>query len=92
MSASTISNFDEFYELEESIEFIKKYDAKITALQFPDNLLKDSTYIANYLGNNTNSKIFILADTSYSSCCVDEVAAQHANVDVIIHYGESCHS
>ena len=32
----------------------------------------------------------ILADTSYGSCCVDEVAAQHANCDLIVHYGFSC--
>ena len=33
---------------------------------------------------------YILADTSYGSCCVDEVAAQHANCDLIVHYGFSC--
>ena len=32
----------------------------------------------------------ILADTQYGSCCVDEVAAEHANVDLIIHFGEAC--
>ena len=25
-----------------------------------------------------------------SSCCVDEVAAQHYNADAIIHFGRSC--
>lgn len=35
-------------------------------------------------------KIFILADTSYGACCVDEVAAEHANADVIVHYGRAC--
>jgi diphthamide biosynthesis protein 2 len=34
--------------------------------------------------------LFILADTSYGSCCVDEVAAQHASCDLIVHYGFSC--
>lgn len=24
------------------------------------------------------------------SCCVDEITAQHANVDCIVHYGEAC--
>lgn len=37
-----------------------------------------------------HEKIFILADTSYGSCCVDEVAAEHADADVIVHYGRSC--
>ena len=34
----------------------------------------------------------MLADTSYSSCCVDEVAAQHVDADVIVHYGHACMS
>jgi diphthamide biosynthesis protein 2 len=35
-------------------------------------------------------RIYILADTSYSSCCVDEIAAEHVDADVIVHYGRSC--
>ena len=33
---------------------------------------------------------YILGDTSYGSCCVDEVAAEHIGADVIVHYGRSC--
>ncbi|EKD12682.1 uncharacterized protein L3040_005266 [Drepanopeziza brunnea f. sp. 'multigermtubi'] len=32
----------------------------------------------------------ILADTSYGSCCVDEIAAEHVSADVVVHYGRSC--
>ncbi|KAL1957570.1 hypothetical protein VTO42DRAFT_5681 [Malbranchea cinnamomea] len=35
-------------------------------------------------------KLYILADTSYGSCCVDEVAAEHVNADVVVHYGRAC--
>jgi len=35
-------------------------------------------------------KFYILADTSYGSCCVDEIAAEHADADCIIHYGRAC--
>lgn len=35
-------------------------------------------------------KVYILADTSYSACCVDEIAAEHVSADVIVHYGRSC--
>ncbi|KAF2802218.1 diphthamide biosynthesis protein 2 [Mytilinidion resinicola] len=35
-------------------------------------------------------KLFILADTSYGACCVDEVAAEHVDADVVVHYGRSC--
>lgn len=35
-------------------------------------------------------EVWILADTSYSSCCIDEVAAEHVGADVVIHFGDSC--
>lgn len=35
-------------------------------------------------------KIYILADTSYGSCCVDEIAAEHVDAEVVVHYGRSC--
>ena len=35
-------------------------------------------------------RICVLADTSYSACCVDEVAAEHADADVVVHYGRTC--
>lgn len=35
-------------------------------------------------------KFFILGDTSYGACCVDEVAAEHVDADVVVHYGRSC--
>lgn len=37
-----------------------------------------------------SERIYILADTSYSSCCVDEIAAEHVDADVVVHYGRSC--
>ncbi|KAI5808508.1 putative diphthamide synthesis protein-domain-containing protein [Peziza echinospora] len=35
-------------------------------------------------------KVFILADTSYGACCVDEIAAEHVDADVVVHYGKAC--
>ncbi|EAS29250.3 diphthamide biosynthesis protein 2 [Coccidioides immitis RS] len=35
-------------------------------------------------------KLYILGDTSYGTCCVDEVAAEHVSADVVIHYGRAC--
>ncbi|KAK9359885.1 putative diphthamide synthesis protein-domain-containing protein [Lipomyces starkeyi] len=34
--------------------------------------------------------VFVLGDTSYSECCVDEIAAQHVNADVVVHIGNAC--
>ncbi|PGH17852.1 diphthamide biosynthesis protein 2 [Polytolypa hystricis UAMH7299] len=35
-------------------------------------------------------RLYILGDTSYGTCCVDEVAAEHVNADVVVHYGRAC--
>ncbi|KAF8451781.1 putative diphthamide synthesis protein-domain-containing protein, partial [Terfezia claveryi] len=35
-------------------------------------------------------KLYILADTSYGSCCADEIAAEHVSADVLVHYGRAC--
>jgi len=34
--------------------------------------------------------IFILGDTTYGSCCPDEISANHLNANVIVHYGYGC--
>lgn len=34
--------------------------------------------------------VFVLGDSTYGSCCPDEVAAEHLNADVLIHYGYAC--
>ena len=35
---------------------------------------------------------FVLGDTSYGECCVDEVNAEHLNADLIVHFGQTCAS
>lgn len=59
-------------------------------LQFPDDLISFSIKILENLKNNAIATFCILGDTSYGSCCVDEVAASHVNADAIIHFGHAC--
>ena len=35
-------------------------------------------------------RLYILADTSYGACCVDEIAAEHISADAVVHYGRAC--
>lgn len=74
------------------------------ALQFPDELLDDSAQVAWLMEEAIEIAaqekqkleadqrfpplVFILGDTTYSSCCPDEIGAQHLNADVIVHYGQ----
>ena len=50
----------------------------------------DATAKPQTVSFDEKPKFYILADTSYGSCCVDEVAASHFNADFIIHYGQTC--
>jgi diphthamide biosynthesis protein 2 len=60
------------------------------ALQFPDELLALSTDIAAELEKKFERKFSILADSTFSSCCCDEVAASHIGADGLMHFGSSC--
>ncbi|KAF9431225.1 Diphthamide biosynthesis protein 2 [Entomortierella beljakovae] len=87
-----IAACSDIYEIDRTVNVIKERGYKRIALQFPDELLLDSGLVAQLIREQTGSGVYILADTSYGSCCVDEVAAQHISADAIIHYGRSCQS
>ncbi|CAA3026129.1 diphthamide biosynthesis 2 [Olea europaea subsp. europaea] len=89
-------DFESYYENTRVAEFIHRHGFTRVALQFPDELLKDSTRVVKSLYEKLNSlnvqnvKLYMMADTTYGSCCVDEVGASHVNADCIIHYGHTC--
>ncbi|XP_022101645.1 2-(3-amino-3-carboxypropyl)histidine synthase subunit 2-like [Acanthaster planci] len=90
IQASLEADLPSAYEIPRCVDFIRKNGYSKVALQFPDELLPDSSSIVKLLQQETSATVFILADTSYGSCCVDEIAAQHANADSIIHFGRAC--
>lgn len=81
----------EVYEIERCVYWIQQNTFKRIALQFPDALLVDAPSVATELQiavQGTN--VFILGDTSFGSCCVDEVGAQHYKAECVIHFGSAC--
>ncbi|KIV94183.1 diphthamide biosynthesis protein 2 [Exophiala mesophila] len=59
--------------------------------QFKEPVMPADTNIQGLsLQDNGPVKLTILGDTSYGSCCVDEVAAEHTDADAVIHYGRAC--
>ncbi|KAL8828486.1 MAG: hypothetical protein Q9191_002559 [Dirinaria sp. TL-2023a] len=40
--------------------------------------------------DDAEARPYILGDTSYGACCVDEIAAEHIGADIVVHYGRSC--
>lgn len=121
----------DFYQIDELIQTLRKENYKRITLQFPDNLVCDSSYVVQMIQAELDSldddqvdtelesltiqeplknqhglcgkcencdcdkvskkpAVWVLADTSYSSCCVDEVAAEHVGADVVVHFGDAC--
>ncbi|NWW42751.1 DPH2 synthase, partial [Pedionomus torquatus] len=60
------------------------------ALQFPDELLADAAAVAARIEVATGAEMYVLGDTTYGSCCVDEVAAEHVGAEAVLHYGPAC--
>ncbi|KYQ88419.1 diphthamide biosynthesis protein 2 [Tieghemostelium lacteum] len=85
-------SFNDYFEVEKSIEIINEYNFKNVALQLPEHLLWASQELSRILTTQANhqTKVYILGDTAYGSCCIDEVTALHLKTDFIIHYGHSC--
>ena len=81
---------ESYFQLEECVQHINLNGYSTIALQFPDELMSYSAFVATQIKLKTKAKTFVLADTSYGSCCIDEVAASHYNADLIIHFGQSC--
>jgi len=59
-------------------------------------LLKDSTKVVSALKSKTRLltdrevRFFVMADTTYGSCCIDEVGALHIDSECVVHYGQTC--
>ncbi|KAM8823042.1 2-(3-amino-3-carboxypropyl)histidine synthase subunit 2 isoform 1-T2 [Spinachia spinachia] len=85
-----VGELEELYQIRKTCDFINEHQFEKVALQFPDELLVDSVAVAAEIESNSNAKPFILGDTSYGSCCVDEVAAEHIGANCIVHYGSAC--
>ncbi|CAL4118257.1 unnamed protein product, partial [Meganyctiphanes norvegica] len=83
-------NLELNFELESCVKWILDGQFKKVGLQFPDELLTAAPAVARALTSKLGFHVYILGDTTYGSCCVDEVAAEHVGADSVIHYGRAC--
>ncbi|XP_027165732.1 2-(3-amino-3-carboxypropyl)histidine synthase subunit 2-like [Coffea eugenioides] len=95
-------DFENYYEISLVADFINAHNFSRVALQFPDELLKDSRKVVSALWqelhrllknsdeSRATAKLYVMANTTYGGCCVDEVGAAHVKADCVIHYGHSC--
>lgn len=102
MSMTEGARLESAYELAATAAWVINGGYKRVALQMPDELLGDAVAVAAALARICNdypdgvetvaTRVFVLADTTFGSCCVDEVAAAHHNAACIVHFGRACMS
>ncbi|CDR99729.1 related to DPH2-diphtheria toxin resistance protein [Sporisorium scitamineum] len=66
---------------------------EVRSLYSADNTSSDTASVSASTSSSTKNglpEFYILADTSYGGCCVDEVAAKHVDADLVVHYGHAC--
>ncbi|KAF4992240.1 hypothetical protein FGRMN_7270 [Fusarium graminum] len=89
------------YEVVRTADEIRTGGWRRVGLQFPDFMLVDAPRVVAALLDELSKhdaqeegkaerRIYVLADSSYSACCVDEIAAEHVSADVVVHYGRTC--
>lgn len=61
-------------DLNRCIKFLREGSFSRVCLQFSDEIINYSVEIEKQLKKHIDSNVFLLADTSYGSCCVDEVS------------------
>ena len=61
-------------------------------VQLPDVMLDAARRLSHWLQERLGeaATVYVLADTTYASCCVDVVAAAHVRGACIVHYGDAC--
>ncbi|RKO97209.1 diphthamide biosynthesis protein [Caulochytrium protostelioides] len=88
--ATPLERLSETYRIREICDVIGQHGFQRVALQFPDESLADAQHVAFELSKATDAFVCVLADTTFGSCCVDTIAAAHANADLVVHFGHSC--
>ncbi|KAG8983737.1 Diphthamide biosynthesis protein 2, partial [Tulasnella sp. 427] len=89
---SSLAELDDAFDITWTASVIEERNYSRIALQFPDELLHISVPVYSSLKAKLapSRQLYVLADTTYGSCCVDEVAAQHVEAEAVVHYGHAC--
>ena len=56
----------------------------------PEGLHMYACMLSDVFEHFTKAECFILCDITYGACCIDDIAADELDADLLIHYGHSC--
>ena len=86
----TIEDLEEEYnlDLDGAVLTIKKENAKLVLVQFPDGLKQYATAIVDYLSQKTDADFLIFLGSCYGACDYP-VGMEKLGIDLIIQFGHS---
>jgi len=80
-----INETDYDFEIEKILREIKKCNAKLVGLQFPEGLKTSAIAIAAEIEEKTPAKVIIFIDPCYGACDLKEVEG----MDMLFHFGHT---
>ena len=92
MENKTINDIEKTYdlELEKVISEIKKNNAKLVLLQFPDGLKPYATAVVDYLEEKTSAEFLIWLESCFGACDTPQgIEKIKPKIDLIVQFGHS---
>ncbi|ORY23373.1 putative peptidyl-diphthamide biosynthesis [Naematelia encephala] len=86
-------SLDEAFEVDSTVRIILEGGYKTIGLQFPDELLPCSPAVFKSIQKKVagiGAQCYVLADSTYGSCCPDVLSCLHLPADFLVHYGHAC--
>ncbi len=77
------------FEIDRIVEDVKKNNARLVGLQFPEGLKKNAVWIAREIEEKTAAATIIFIDPTYGACDTKDQDAQVLGVDLIVHFGHT---
>ncbi|NCN86918.1 hypothetical protein GW932_03715 [archaeon] len=90
MKKWTIEKLNSEYklDLDSVISEVKKSDAKLVLLQFPDGLKQYAVAVVDYLEEKTNAEYLIYLGSCFGACDTP-VGLENLNIDLMIQFGHN---
>lgn len=92
MKEYNLKDLEENYDLEldKVVSYIKKENAKLVLLQFPDGLKQYATSVVDYLRVKTNAEFLIWLESCFGACDTPTgLEKLKPKVDFIVQFGHN---
>ena len=76
-------------DLDEAIKTINENSYQTIAVQMPEGIKKYISFIVDYIENNTNSNVIVIADPCFGACDLPNHALKTLNIQLVLNIGHA---